>query len=69
MTDPESIKESIEDSATAGVRRGVVDGQTFETHSLPDQIEAEKHIRNAEAASKRRRGWFFGRFVPRGGHE
>lgn len=43
-------------------KKGTIDGQSFEQHSLPELIAADKYVRGQEAAKKRGCGVRFAKF-------
>ena len=51
-------KNTVKEAMTQP-RKGTVDGQSFEGHSLPDLIAADKYVRAQEAAKKRGSGLRF----------
>lgn len=69
MSEPETIVESIEDAAIENVRRVTTGNVSVESHSLRDQIEADKYFsgKNATAATRPERGLRFSKLIPPGG--
>lgn len=67
--EPETIQESIEDSALENVRRLTTGNVSVEGHSLRDQIEADKYLsgRSETAANLPERGLRFSKMIPPGG--
>lgn len=67
MADEETdLTETIRDNAQ-GPSSATNDQGTFTQHSLPDQIEADRHIKSTDAVKKRpARGLRFNKFIPPG---
>ena len=47
----DELAESIETSATSGMKSVTVDGQTVTSHDISQQIAADKYLRNKSAMS------------------
>ena len=56
-TNNNAIKQAMEQP-----KKGTVDGQSFEQHSLPDLIAADKYVKAQEATHRRNCGLRFGKF-------
>lgn len=54
------------DAAIANPKKATADGVSVESHTLPELIEAEKHIARKSAASQPARGMRFTKLVPPG---
>lgn len=54
------------ETALANPKKAASDGVSVESHTLPELIEAEKHIARKAAASNPARGMRFSKFVPGG---
>lgn len=67
--EPETIAESLEDAAIENVRRVTTGNISVESHSLRDQIEADKYFsgKSTTAASRPERGLRFSKIIPPGG--
>jgi hypothetical protein len=48
----EDIENAIEESATSGIRRVTSDGTSTETHSIQDQIAADRYLKSQRAARR-----------------
>lgn len=47
-------------------KMGTVDGQTFQQHSIPDQIAAAQFLSNKGVGKKKRKGIAFSQYIPGG---
>lgn len=59
MADASDIQETIATNAASGVKSVTVDGQSVSAHSLPELIDAEKHVASKEAMADPA-AWFRG---------
>ena len=59
------IDETI-DSNLEKPKLGVVDGQTFQQHSIPDQIAGAMYLKSQNNIKNKYRGMCFGVFSPPG---
>jgi hypothetical protein len=62
MDDPTDLSSNIASNAQ-GPARASGDSGSFDAHSLPDQIAADKYLKSQAAVTKRRRGLRFSRLV------
>jgi hypothetical protein len=51
MAETTDLSEQIAENATDNIRNVTVDGHNVTTHSLPDQIAADKHLASKAVAS------------------
>ena len=52
MSEPETISESIDQSAIENVRRVTTGNVSIEGHSLREQIEADKYLKQDDDTAK-----------------
>lgn len=62
---PEDLSDAIEENAK-GPKKATGDSGSFEQHSLPDQIAADKHLASKKATKTKNRGIRFSKFIPPG---
>ncbi len=62
---PDDLSEAIEENAKSP-KKATGDSGSFEQHSLPDQIAADKHLASKAATKKKTRGVRFSKFTPPG---
>lgn len=55
MLDPDDIADAIAENA-AGPKSVTSDGMNVSQHSIGDQIKAQRHLENEEAAGQKHRG-------------
>lgn len=65
MSDQPDLTSSIAENAAGPRSMRGPDGTEYEAHSLPDQIQADKHVKAQQATSKPHRGLTFTRLVSR----
>jgi hypothetical protein len=59
------LSDTIE-TAAAGPARVQTDGTSVDQHSLPDLIEADKHLSNKRASARAHMGLRFTKIIPPG---
>lgn len=62
----QDVENSLRQAAVDGVASATTDAGTVTTHSLRDQIEADRYLRSKDAAGGKRRGLRISRLVPPG---
>jgi len=61
----ENLQDAILENAQ-GPAKAAGDSQSIEQHKLADQIAADKYLASKDAATSKRRGLIFNKFVPPG---